>query len=100
MCQGQLVVRGVNIPLPISGEGFLRVLYADQNLRYATLRDSPRVAPGCLLKNPNEPTAALRIFESPRDSPDKWEESGLVVVQLPVSRLCGESYTPGYSSAS
>jgi hypothetical protein len=39
----------------ISGPGFLRVLYVD---------------------------ADIRIFESPRDSPDKWEEVGLIVVQV------------------
>lgn len=39
----------------ISGPGFLRVLYVD---------------------------ADIRIFESPRDSPDKWEEAGLIVVQV------------------
>ena len=39
----------------ISGPGFLRVLYIDQD---------------------------VRIFESPTDSPDVWEKSGLVVVQV------------------
>ena len=39
----------------ISGPGFLRVLYVDED---------------------------IRIFESPKDSPDRWEEAGLVVVQI------------------
>lgn len=39
----------------ISGLGFLRVQYLDDD---------------------------IRIFESPKDSPDKWEEGGLVVVQV------------------
>ena len=39
----------------ISGPGFLRCLYLD---------------------------ADVRIFESPKDSPDRWEEAGLVVVQV------------------
>jgi hypothetical protein len=39
----------------ISGPGYLRCRYIDAN---------------------------LRIFESPRDSPDRWEEAGLVVVQV------------------
>ena len=108
MRQGQLVVRGINIPLPIHGEGLLRVLYADHDLRYATLLPPARVllrVTGCLLLLTNEcertnRAVFLRIFNSPRDSPDKWEESGLVVVQLPVSRLRGENYIPGYFSAS
>ena len=69
--QGQIVVGGLKVPLPIRGNGFLRVLYSDRN---------------------------CRIFESPRDSPDRWEEAGLVVVQVPAARLRGESYTPGYSA--
>jgi hypothetical protein len=39
----------------ISGPGFLRCLYIDGD---------------------------IRIFESPTDSPDRWEEAGLVVVQV------------------
>ena len=39
----------------ISGPGYLRCLYIDAN---------------------------LRIFESPKDSPDRWEEAGLQVVQV------------------
>ena len=39
----------------ISGPGFLRCLYIDED---------------------------IRIFESPKDSPDRWEEAGLVVVQV------------------
>ena len=39
----------------ISGPGFLRILYVDED---------------------------IRIFESPKDSPDRWEEAGLVVVQV------------------
>ena len=39
----------------ISGPGYLRCLYIDEG---------------------------VRIFESPKDSPDRWEESGLVVVQV------------------
>ena len=39
----------------ISGPGYLRVLYLDED---------------------------VRVFESPTDSPDKWEEAGLRVVQV------------------
>ena len=39
----------------ISGPGYLRVLFLDDD---------------------------LRIFESPTDSPDRWEEAGLRVVQI------------------
>ena len=39
----------------ISGPGYLRVLYLDPE---------------------------MRIFESPTDSPDRWEEAGLRVVQI------------------
>lgn len=39
----------------ISGPGYLRCLYLDED---------------------------IRIFQSPGDSPDKWEEAGLVVVQV------------------
>jgi len=54
--QGGLVVGGTPFfSSAISGPGYLRVLYCD---------------------------ADVRIFESPRDSPDRWEEAGLVVVQV------------------
>ena len=52
---GGFVLNGKEVPLPISGPGFLRVLYIDKD---------------------------IRIFESPKDSPDVWEKSGLVVVQV------------------
>lgn len=52
---GGLTLFGTRIDLPIKGPGLLRVLYADD---------------------------AVRVFESPTDAPDKWEESGLVVVQV------------------
>ena len=39
----------------ISGPGYLRVLYLDEE---------------------------LRVFESPTSSPDRWEEAGLRVVQI------------------
>ena len=54
--RGGLVILGV--PLlsdAISGPGLVRVLYLDPD---------------------------IRIFESPRDSPDRWEEEGLRVVQV------------------
>ena len=54
--QGGVVVGGSPFfTSAISGPGYLRVLYLDED---------------------------IRIFESPNDSPDKWEEGGLVVVQV------------------
>lgn len=54
--QGGVVVGGLPFfTSAISGAGYLRCLYLDED---------------------------IRIFESPNDSPDKWEESGLVVVQV------------------
>ena len=52
---GGLTVLGSRFELPISGPGLLRILYVDDR---------------------------IRVFESPTDSPEKWEESGLVVVQV------------------
>jgi hypothetical protein len=54
--RGGLVLLGKRfVSSAISGKGFLRVRYIDED---------------------------IRIFESPNDSPDKWEEAGLVVVQV------------------
>lgn len=54
--QGGFVLGGKEfVSEAISGPGFLRVLYIDED---------------------------IRIFESPSDSPDRWEEAGLVVVQV------------------
>lgn len=56
IAQGGIVVGGRQfLSSAISGPGFLRCLYLDED---------------------------IRIFESPKDSPDKWEEGGLVVVQV------------------
>ena len=56
IAQGGLVILGLPlVSSAISGPGFLRCLYIDES---------------------------LRIFESPRDSPDRWEEAGLQVVQV------------------
>ena len=53
---GGIVVFGVPfISSAISGPGYLRCRYLD---------------------------ASIRIFESPKDSPDRWEEAGLTVVQV------------------
>eukprot|EP00617_Octactis_speculum_P023549 CAMPEP_0185759430 /NCGR_PEP_ID=MMETSP1174-20130828/18170_1 /TAXON_ID=35687 /ORGANISM="Dictyocha speculum, Strain CCMP1381" /LENGTH=269 /DNA_ID=CAMNT_0028439765 /DNA_START=86 /DNA_END=892 /DNA_ORIENTATION=+ len=53
---------GVRLPIPVSGKGLVRVLYSD---------------------------ASLRIFVSPNDTPDKWEERGLIVVQIPAAAVIG-----------
>ena len=54
--QGGFVLGGKQfVSDAISGPGYLRVLYLDSD---------------------------IRIFESPKDSPDRWEEGGLVVVQV------------------
>eukprot|EP00438_Fugacium_kawagutii_P024537 Skav223317 [mRNA] locus=scaffold200:47568:48233:+ [translate_table: standard] len=54
--QGGLVVFGVPLlSSAISGPGLVRVLYIDED---------------------------IRIFESPTESPDKWEEEGLRVIQV------------------
>jgi hypothetical protein len=54
--QGGFVLGGTPfLSSAISGPGYLRCLYIDEG---------------------------VRIFESPKDSPDRWEESGLVVVQV------------------
>lgn len=54
--RGGLVIGGRPfLTTAISGPGFLTVLYIDDD---------------------------IRVFESPRDSPDRWEEAGLVVVQV------------------
>ena len=52
---GTVCVGGLTLALPISGPGYLRVLYLDEE---------------------------LRVFESPTSSPDRWEEAGLRVVQI------------------
>lgn len=57
---GGVVVLGRPVDLGISGPGLLRVLHLDDN---------------------------IRIFESPTDSPGKWEQSGLVVVQVRETAL-------------
>jgi len=60
--QGGLVLFGLRLLSgAISGPGYLRVLYADDN---------------------------IRIFESPTDSPEKWEQAGLKVVQVRESYFC------------
>ena len=51
---------GKRFELPIAGPGLVRVLYHD---------------------------STMRIFESPLTSQDKWEESGLVVVQVRESAV-------------
>merc|ERR1712070_215898 len=54
--QGGFVLFGREfVSSAISGPGFLRVLYADED---------------------------IRIFQSPTDSPDRWEAAGLIVVQV------------------
>lgn len=54
--EGGIVVGGTPIlTSAISGPGFLRCLFLDED---------------------------VRIFESPNDSPDRWEAAGLVVVQV------------------
>jgi hypothetical protein len=68
---GGLSVLGTRVPLPIRGAGLLRVLYAD---------------------------ADLRVVASPTDSPDKWEERGLVAVQMPMSAL-EPGWRPAYDDA-
>ncbi|EKX38422.1 hypothetical protein GUITHDRAFT_115394 [Guillardia theta CCMP2712] len=55
---GTLHVLGLEIPLPIRGRGFAKLLYLDRN---------------------------VRIFQSPKESESEWEEEGLVVVQVPAS---------------
>ena len=57
---GGLTVFGKRFELPIAGPGLVRVLYHD---------------------------STMRIFESPLTSQDKWEESGLVVVQVRESAV-------------
>lgn len=54
--QGGLVVLGVPLlSSAISGPGYLRCLYLDDD---------------------------IRVFESPTDSPERWESAGLIVVQV------------------
>eukprot|EP00929_Paragymnodinium_shiwhaense_P114478 TRINITY_DN82887_c0_g1_i1.p1 TRINITY_DN82887_c0_g1~~TRINITY_DN82887_c0_g1_i1.p1 ORF type:complete len:281 (-),score=39.25 TRINITY_DN82887_c0_g1_i1:213-1055(-) len=67
---GGITAFGLRIPLPIKGKGYLRCLYADE---------------GC------------RIFVSPEESPDKWEEEGLIVVQMPMSKL-DPAWRPPYAT--
>lgn len=69
--RGALHLGPLRIPLPIKGRGYLRCLYADPH---------------------------LRIFVSPEDSPGKWEDQGLVVVQLPMTAL-RPSWRAPYSRA-
>ena len=57
---GGLTVFGKRFELPIAGPGLVRVFYHD---------------------------STMRIFESPLTSQDKWEESGLVVVQVRESAV-------------
>lgn len=69
---GAVNVLGAELPLPIKGRGYLRCLYADSD---------------------------VRIFTSPNDSPDKWEEEGLVVVQIPMADI-EPSWIPPYRKPS
>ena len=56
IARGGAVVGGLELLTEgISGPGYLRVRYIDED---------------------------IRIFESPKDSPDRWEEAGLIVVQV------------------
>ena len=64
IASGGLTAFGRRFDLPISGPGLVRVLYHD---------------------------ADLRVFESPQTSPDKWEESGLIVVQVREAALLDKS---------
>lgn len=66
--RGGLNVFGWKVALPIEGRGYLRCLYAD---------------------------STMRIFISPKSSPDNWEEEGLIVVQMPMS-LIDPSWRPPY----
>ena len=68
---GALTILGNEIPLPVKGTGLLRVLFANDE---------------------------CRIFVSPTDSPDRWEEAGLVVVQIPVRTVRSVDWTPGYEA--
>lgn len=61
--KGGLTLGPFDIDLGIKGPGLLRVLYIDDR---------------------------LRVFESPTQSPDKWEEDGLIVVQLREDALFQE----------
>ena len=45
---------------------------------YSKLPDDIDYGPASVLYADDD----IRIFESPRDSPDKWEEAGLIVVQV------------------
>lgn len=69
---GALNLLGAELPLPIKGRGYLRCLYAD---------------------------SYVRIFTSPKDSPDRWEEEGLVVVQIPMTDI-EPSWIPPYRNPS
>ena len=60
IASGGLTVLGRRFDLPIKGPGLVRVRYHDDD---------------------------LRVFESPNTSPGKWEESGLIVVQVRESAL-------------
>jgi len=61
---GSVWVFGKSFQIPISGEGCLRVLYAD-----------PR----------------LRLFVSPQNTDGDWEREGLVVVQVRSDLILGET---------
>ncbi|EOD29500.1 hypothetical protein EMIHUDRAFT_442756 [Emiliania huxleyi CCMP1516] len=64
---GTVCVGGLTLALPISGPGYLRVLYT-----------SP----------------AIRILTSLTRSPDRWEDAGLVAVQLPAERVAPDWVAP------
>ena len=58
--RGALNVFGLILPLPIQGKGVAKLLYQDAN---------------------------LRVFESPKESESKWEQEGLIVVQMPIASV-------------
>lgn len=64
IAKGALHVRGLRVGLGIKGSAVLRVRYLDDK---------------------------LRIFESVQNSPDTWEESGTLVVQIRQNTLIMES---------
>ena len=58
--RGALNVFGLILPLPIQGKGVAKLLYQDAN---------------------------LRVFESPKESESKWEQEGLIVVQMSIASV-------------
>lgn len=59
----------LTVQLPISGPGLVRVLFADEH---------------------------SRVLVSPRASPDKWEEAGLLVVQIPAAAVNSQHLAAGW----